>query len=186
MTQEVLKPVAYIFPFSRIHTYLFTHTYNIYTQLYMAQCLVVPSSPPRWWWSLYVYVSYIYIHTHIYIYADVSSVCISVYIYMLIGREPTKFKALEVLVQQIAKGKQGLFLEDVASWVATRCPPILEWKKRNGNETCQGLWPNESVLSQHVMLQCVAWSAIDTERKRGVRKTFKSHMSGSQYMIVLM
>ena len=58
---------------------------------------------------------------------------------MLIGREPTKFKALEVLVQQIAKGKQGLFLEDVASWVATRCPPILEWKKRNGNEICQGL-----------------------------------------------
>ena len=53
----------------------------------------------------------------------------------LVGSQP-KFKALEVLVQQIAKGKQGLFLEDVASWVATRCPPILEWKKGNGNEIC--------------------------------------------------
>ena len=114
------------------------------------------------------------------------------YLCWLVGSQP-KFKAREVLVQQIAKGKQGLFLEDVASWVATRCPPILEWKKGNGNEICQGLWPNEvKTLCPYVLStcdasnECVAWSAIDTERKGVKEKTFKSHMSGSQYMIVLM
>jgi hypothetical protein len=85
----------------------------------------------------------------------------------LVGSQP-KFKAREVLVQQIAKGKQGLFLEDVASWVATRCLPILEWKKGNGNEICQGLWPNDvKTLCPYVLSTCdasnerVAWSAID-------------------------
>ena len=61
-----------------IRTDLSKHS-HMYIYIYTAQRLVVPPSPPRWWWSLYVYI-HTYIHTYIHMYIYIYLLTVYIYI----------------------------------------------------------------------------------------------------------